>query len=838
MHVYPLELTVYRNVSFRYPGSEQYALQNISFKLSAGQLCVIVGANGSGKSTILKLVSRLYDPEDGQILLDGHDIRTLKLFDLRQAISVLFQDYTHFPLSIRDNIALGDPSNFRNDAHVEAAARLGGASGFIEKLPDGYDTYIERPVRDYFSGIPEGTKTLFGRSIDYSAVRVAGGMAARTGGTTLSGGQMQRLAVSRTFMRSVVSEDAKVGLLLFDEPSASLDPTAEHDLFARLRELRGNKTMVFSSHRFGNLTRHADLILYMNDSVIVEAGTHDELIKRQGEYARIWMLQAQAFLIVPMSYARHATRLRLFGVVLVGSGQIMVIDIVRESVDSVSELLSVLREHLNSFAPVYRLPPELLSLVFAMATYIPHRHEDMFNFIEDKQHFEYTCARLLSSGVTAITHVCKRWRAVALQTPGLWTYISASPGSDQFRTLSFIGPRLRRLDLAIDGYEEQDVDPSILRIDAPYMRCATLMCSPDYFSAEVDVEVSEEVQWVELFGQRVSSLEALALALPTNWLPSNTFNQLTHLLLSCNPDTISTSSTGLLTLLANAPRPEFLHVINLWYSGNDGITVALDHLRSSRLQISAKSPLRDHLLQWDDCSRSDIMTRIGLCLPGVLSLSTLTSLRLSLDSDVALYSLLPCLPKVSDLELHGTGRVFRAETTRDVLRLVDSDGFLRALSSFTIILHGSFNQEKFLLTSVGRMLSVRARMKPPSPACLTVHVQLRDRALDPASKTAWTDFLRTNFAPYVEKLELRKVDTPVPRLLQQPKQWMVEGAEKYWTLYDRAKPEYLATEAVEGHWISYDRVTPKALGPYGWDSSETWIVLYLDEVPYVMHVNL
>jgi len=87
-----------------------------------------------------------------------------------------------------------------------------------------------------------------------------------------------------------------VGLLLFDEPSASLDPTAEHDLFERLRDLRGSKTMVFSSHRFGNLTRHADLILYMNDSLVVEEGTHAELIQQKGEYARIWMLQAQAFL--------------------------------------------------------------------------------------------------------------------------------------------------------------------------------------------------------------------------------------------------------------------------------------------------------------------------------------------------------------------------------------------------------------------------------------------------------------------------------------------------------------------------------------------------------------
>ncbi|KAM5537530.1 hypothetical protein V8D89_008857 [Ganoderma adspersum] len=286
----------FRNVSFRYPGSDQLALDNVSFTLSPGQLCVIVGANGSGKSTILKLAVRLYDPSAGTILLGGHDVRTLRLADLRAAVGVLFQDYTHFPLSIRDNIALGDPDRFHDDARVHEAARLGGASDFVERLPEKYETYLDRPVRDYFSGMPEGTRTLFGRQIDFAGVRGAGGMASRTSGPALSGGQMQRLAVARTFMRSVVSEDARVGLLLFDEPSASLDPTAEHDLFGRLRELRGNKTMVFSSHRFGNLTRHADLILYMSDSVIVEAGTHDELMKRQGEYARIWMLQAQAFL--------------------------------------------------------------------------------------------------------------------------------------------------------------------------------------------------------------------------------------------------------------------------------------------------------------------------------------------------------------------------------------------------------------------------------------------------------------------------------------------------------------------------------------------------------------
>ncbi|KZT08913.1 P-loop containing nucleoside triphosphate hydrolase protein [Laetiporus sulphureus 93-53] len=285
----------FKNVSFRYPGAENYAVRDLSFRLSPGQLCVIVGANGSGKSTILKLLIRLYDVEEGEILIDGRDIRSFRLTDLRQSVSVLFQDYTHFPLSIRDNIALGNPADAKNDDHVRLAAKLGGAEEFIERLPEGFDTYLDRPVNDYYSSLPEGTRTLFGRPVDFSAVRGAGRIQSNSG-TSLSGGQMQRLAVARSFMRSVVSEESTVGLLLFDEPSASLDPTAEHDLFARLRDLRGNKTMLFSSHRFGNLTKHADLILYINDSVIVESGTHQELLKRDGEYARIWNLQAQAFL--------------------------------------------------------------------------------------------------------------------------------------------------------------------------------------------------------------------------------------------------------------------------------------------------------------------------------------------------------------------------------------------------------------------------------------------------------------------------------------------------------------------------------------------------------------
>ncbi|KAF9229816.1 P-loop containing nucleoside triphosphate hydrolase protein, partial [Gyrodon lividus] len=286
----------FRNVSFRYPGTDKYALHNVSFKIGAGQLCVIVGVNGSGKSTILKLISRIYDTTEGTILIDDQDIRTFKLADLRRAMSILFQDYTYFPLSIKENISLGNPDLAQAEDKIREAARLGGAEEFIDRLPEGFDTYLDRPVHDYYSSLPEGTTTLFGRQVDYSRVRGVGGMRT-TDSSTLSGGQMQRLAVARTFMRSLVSEtESSVGLLLFDEPSASLDPTAEHDLFERLRALRGNKTMIFSSHRFGSLTRHADLILYMDDSEIVEEGTHEGLLKENGEYARIWALQARAFI--------------------------------------------------------------------------------------------------------------------------------------------------------------------------------------------------------------------------------------------------------------------------------------------------------------------------------------------------------------------------------------------------------------------------------------------------------------------------------------------------------------------------------------------------------------
>lgn len=285
----------FRNVSFRYPGKEDFVLRNVTFKVEKGQLCVIVGKNGSGKSTVLKLILRLYDPTEGTILVNGQDIKTFKLADLRESMAVLFQDYTHFPLPIKENIALGDPRNADDEARFREAARMTGAEEFVEKMAEGFGTYLQRPISNHWS-IPSDAKTRSGVRIDRDLFREVLGHGASDSHIKLAGGQMQRLAVSRMLMRSTLSEEARVRLLLLDEPSAALDPEAEQDLFARFRKLRGEKTMIFSSHRFGQLTKPADLILYMRDSTIVESGTHDELMSREGKYAELWKLQAEAFL--------------------------------------------------------------------------------------------------------------------------------------------------------------------------------------------------------------------------------------------------------------------------------------------------------------------------------------------------------------------------------------------------------------------------------------------------------------------------------------------------------------------------------------------------------------
>ncbi|EUC59196.1 HlyB/MsbA family ABC transporter, putative [Rhizoctonia solani AG-3 Rhs1AP] len=261
----------FQNVCFKYPRTTNYVIRNMSFCIKPGQLCVFVGENGSAKSTTLKLIARLYDAEN-QITIDGRDIRSIPLESLRKHIVLLSQDFSIFPLQVRDNIAIGSPRLADDESSIQEAIRLGGVADFVDSLPQGLDSYLIRPVHDWSSGL--GNEKVINQNID------------------VSGGQRQRIALARAFMR-VNDPDAR--LWLFDEPSASLDPVAESALFERLRDMRGSRTIIFSSHRFGGLTPFADLILYFKDARITEAGTHTDLMQLEGGYARFYKEQAQSF---------------------------------------------------------------------------------------------------------------------------------------------------------------------------------------------------------------------------------------------------------------------------------------------------------------------------------------------------------------------------------------------------------------------------------------------------------------------------------------------------------------------------------------------------------------
>ncbi|KAJ6556320.1 P-loop containing nucleoside triphosphate hydrolase protein [Mycena capillaripes] len=270
-----------KNVSFAYPGgkSKDNAVRDVTLKIPAGHLVVIVGANGSGKSTIIKLLNRLYDVDSGEILVDGTPIKNYRLSDLRRVQAVLSQDHKLYPLSLAENIGLGHPDRLDDMEMVLAAAEAGGASEVIEKLKDGVHTMLN-PVRTAYGNQVDKYKKL--QSILETLEQEA----------DVSGGEKQRLVAARTFMRYL---GGNIRFAVADEPSSAMDPKAEHRLFQRLRESGDSKTMIFVTHRFGHLTKHADLIICMKDGQAVETGTHKELLTRGGEYAELYNVQAQAF---------------------------------------------------------------------------------------------------------------------------------------------------------------------------------------------------------------------------------------------------------------------------------------------------------------------------------------------------------------------------------------------------------------------------------------------------------------------------------------------------------------------------------------------------------------
>ncbi|KAG9016796.1 hypothetical protein FRB90_002129 [Tulasnella sp. 427] len=273
----------FRDVSFKYPKSEatDNVIDGLSFVIPAGSICVIVGENGCGKSSTLKLLTRTYDITGGEILIDDEPIQSYKLDELRNASAIMHQDYLHFKFSIRENIGFGNVTAMEDMDAIKAAAKLGGADEFIEKLPSGYDTIMGSEPYSFSSGsVPEGSALSLMLKEKKEAPQA------------FSGGQTQRMALSRTFMRSM--RDC-VKLLAYDEPSAALDPKAEFALFERLRGLKGDKTMLFITHRFGYLTKYADQIIYMEKGKAIEKGSHDELLALNGKYAQLYNVQAQAF---------------------------------------------------------------------------------------------------------------------------------------------------------------------------------------------------------------------------------------------------------------------------------------------------------------------------------------------------------------------------------------------------------------------------------------------------------------------------------------------------------------------------------------------------------------
>ncbi|KAJ7100366.1 P-loop containing nucleoside triphosphate hydrolase protein [Mycena epipterygia] len=273
-----------RNVSFAYPGdkAKEKALQDISIRIPAGSLVVIVGANGSGKSTIIKLLARMYDVDAGAILIDGLPIADYRLADLRQTQATLTQDHNLYPLTLAENIGLGYPEHVDDTEMIMQAAADGGAATLLDKFTDGVQTNLE-PVT-----------TAYGYELDdekHEALKAVLKKLEKT--AEVSGGERQRLVASRTFMRF---QTGKIKLLSVDEPSSALDPKGEFELFQRLRETADGKTMIFVTHRFGHLTKYADLIVCMEEGKVVESGTHKDLMARDSEYASLYNVQAQAFM--------------------------------------------------------------------------------------------------------------------------------------------------------------------------------------------------------------------------------------------------------------------------------------------------------------------------------------------------------------------------------------------------------------------------------------------------------------------------------------------------------------------------------------------------------------
>src|SRR5690554_6588191 len=245
---------VFEDVGFRYPDTETWAIRHLNFTLKAGETLALVGENGAGKTTIVKLLARLYDPDEGRITIDGIDLKDIPLEELHDNTGVIFQDFIRYSLTAAENIGVGRVEAREDRPRIAAAAERSLADAVIEKLPLGYEQPLGR---------------LFNKGRD------------------LSGGEWQKVAIGRAYMR-----DAQ--LIILDEPTAALDAKAEAEVFARFKGLAAGKTALLISHRFSTV-RMADHILVLEGGRIVEAGSHEELLTAGGIYAELFELQAAGY---------------------------------------------------------------------------------------------------------------------------------------------------------------------------------------------------------------------------------------------------------------------------------------------------------------------------------------------------------------------------------------------------------------------------------------------------------------------------------------------------------------------------------------------------------------
>ncbi|MCH2323636.1 MAG: ABC transporter ATP-binding protein/permease [Pseudomonadales bacterium] len=245
----------FEEVTFVYPDSEKPALNNVSLHIKPGESLAIVGENGSGKTTLIKLLTRLYTPVSGRIFLEGLELKEWDIEALRKKIGVIFQDFAHYQLIVGENIGIGDVDEIEQEPRIEEAAQKGMADVFVKDLPQGYKTQLGTWFKD---------------------------------GKELSGGQWQKIALSRAFMRS------KADILILDEPTAAIDARAEAEIFNHFRDLTANKISIIISHRFSTV-RMADHIIVLEQGKIQEEGSHTDLLGNGGQYATLFNLQAQGY---------------------------------------------------------------------------------------------------------------------------------------------------------------------------------------------------------------------------------------------------------------------------------------------------------------------------------------------------------------------------------------------------------------------------------------------------------------------------------------------------------------------------------------------------------------